>query len=418
MFTGPADCVRWLFIDLDSYFASCEQQARPELRGKPVAVVPLAAETTCCLAASYQAKKYGVKTGTLVADARVMCPGIIFVLARHDLYTLYHKTIVEAVDTCLPIDAILGIDEMICELTGSQQELSNALALADKIKIMLRQRVGETLTCSIGLAPNRFLAKVASDMNKPNGVSMIRRKDLPYILHPLKLRDFPGIGPKMEERLHSHGIYSVQELCALPLEKMIRLWGSVVGERFYLWLRGENVMLAETVHRSIGHQHVLEPEFRNSTGSWAVTKKLLIKAAVRLRKEGYYARKLALQMRFTGSVQTPGDRPTDGFYWDKEVKLEETQGTLTLLAGLRGLWATLPQGRPFRVGVTLSDLIPANRHQLSLLVNPARENLDAAMDRINAKFGKETISIGDLPDDAEPAPARIAFSRVPDLEEF
>src|SRR5712664_3875392 len=98
MVSAPFDLLRWLFLDFDYYFASCEQQARPDLRGKPVGVVPLLAETTCCLAASYQAKKYGVKTGTLVADARVICPGMVFVQARHDLYTLYHKTIIEAVD--------------------------------------------------------------------------------------------------------------------------------------------------------------------------------------------------------------------------------------------------------------------------------------------------------------------------------
>jgi DNA polymerase IV len=380
--------------------------------------VPLVAETTCCLAASYQAKKYGVKTGTLVAEARARCPGITFVVARHDLYTLYHKTIVEAVSECLPIDSVLGIDEMICELTGSQRELPNALALVDKIKTLLRHRVGETLTCSIGLAPNRFLAKVASDMNKPNGVSIIRKSDLPHVLHPLKLRDFPGIGPRMEERLHAHGVSSVQTLCSLPTEKMVQLWGGVVGKRFYLWLRGENVELAETIHRSIGHQHVLEPEFRNSTGAWTVTKKLLMKAAVRLRKEGYYTRRLTLQIRFTGGLQTTGDHSASGFYWDEGVKLEETQDSLTLLSGLRRLWTVLPKGSPFRVGVTLSDLIPKNRHQLSLLVNPARENLGEAMDRINGKFGKETLSIGELPDDAVATPARIAFRRVPELDEF
>src|SRR5262245_4378135 len=161
--------LRWLFLDLDSYFASCEQQARPDLRGKPIGVVPLMAETTCCLAASRQAKKYGVKTGTLVGDARLLCPEIAFVVARHDLYTLYHKTILEAVDTCIPIHSVISIDEMICELTGSQREFSQAIQLAEKIKTTLRQRVGDVLTCSIGLATNRFLAKVASDMNKPNG---------------------------------------------------------------------------------------------------------------------------------------------------------------------------------------------------------------------------------------------------------
>lgn len=266
MNTAPSDSVRWLFLDLDSYFASCEQQARPDLRGKPVGVVPMMAETTCCLAASREAKKHGVKTGTLVAEARVRCPGITFVVARHDLYTLYHKIIVEAVGACLPIDAVLSIDEMICELTGSQRELSKAVALAETIKTVLRQRVGDTLTCSIGLAPNRFLAKVSSDMNKPDGLTIVRLEDLPHMLYPLKLQDFPGIGPRMGRRLEEHGISTVQELCGLSITQMADLWGGVVGERFCRWLKGEDVELAETVHRSLGHQHVLEPQLRTGPG--------------------------------------------------------------------------------------------------------------------------------------------------------
>jgi len=400
--------VHWLFLDLDSYFASCEQQARPDLRGKPVGVVPLVAETTVCLAASREAKKYGVKTGTLVAEARIRCPEITFIIARHDLYTLYHKTIIEAVETCIPIDSVLSIDEMICELRGSQRELSNALALADKIKTTLRQRVGETLTCSIGLASNRFLAKVGSDMNKPNGLTIIRESDLPYALYPLKLRDFPGIGPRMERRLLDHGISSVRELCSLPMDRMSEVWGGVVGERFYHWLQGKDVELNETVHRSLGHQHVLEPEFRTPQGAWMVTKKLLVKVAVRLRKEGNYARRLSLQMRFT-----------EDLYWAKDIKIEETQDTLTLLAALRRLWTLLPEGTPFRTSVTLFDLVPKNRHQLSLLVNPSRENLGEAMDHINTKFGKGAVSVGGLMEqDQIGAPTRIAFNRVPDLDEF
>jgi len=408
MVPSPSGPIRWLFLDLDSYFASCEQQARPDLRGKPVGVVPLMAETTVCLAASREAKKYGVKTGTLVAEARIRCPGITLVIARHDLYTLYHKTIVEAVETCLPVDSILSIDEMICELRGSERELPKALALADKIKTTLRQRVGETLTCSIGLATNRFLAKVASDMNKPNGLTILRAEDLPDALYPLKLRDFPGIGPRMERRLLDHGISSVKELCGLSMERMSEVWGGVVGERFYRWLRGEDVELEETVHRSLGHQHVLEPEFRTALGAWMVTKKLLVKAAVRLRKEGNYARRLSLGMHFTG-----------GHYWSKDIKLEETQDTLVLLSALRKLWALLPKGTPFRTGVTLFDLVPKNRHQLSLLVNPSRENLGEAMDRLNAKYGKGTVSVGGLMEQNQTGvPTRISFNRVPDLEEF
>ena len=156
--------VNWLFVDLNSYFASVEQQDRPDLRGKPVGVVPMLADTTCCIAASYEAKAYGVKTGTIVADARRMCPGMIFVEGRHELYVDYHHRIVEAVESCLPVSAVMSIDEMACKLMGRERPLLAALELGRKVKATIREKVGPMLRSSVGLATSRYLAKVASDM--------------------------------------------------------------------------------------------------------------------------------------------------------------------------------------------------------------------------------------------------------------
>jgi len=244
-------------------------------------------------------------------------------------------------------------------------------------------------------------------MHKPNGLTLIRREDLPHALYPLELQDFPGIGPRMARRLEERGILTVRELLELSRPEMAKIWGGVVGERFHQWLRGDDTMGIETVHRSLGHQHVLEPEFRNSEGAWMVAKKLLVKTGVRLRREGYYARRLALHMNLMGDLR-----------WGQDVKVEETQDTLVLLSAFRKLWEARPRGTPFRVGVTLLDLIPKNRHQLSLLINPHRENLGEAMDRLNAKFGKDTVSVGGLYQYKQAAPTRIPFQRVPDLEEF
>src|SRR5579871_4523171 len=115
--------VNWLFLDLNSYFASVEQEVRPELRNRPVGVVPSVVDTTCCIACSYEAKAYGVKTGTMVKEAKQLCPEIIFVEGRHELYTEYHNKIVEAVRTCLPVTAIKSVDEMVCQLIGQEREL-------------------------------------------------------------------------------------------------------------------------------------------------------------------------------------------------------------------------------------------------------------------------------------------------------
>ena len=126
--------LRWLFLDLNSYFASVEQELRPELRGRPMAVVPLLADTTCCIAASYEAKGYGVRTGTQVGEAKRLCPGIVLVEARHELYVDYHHRVVEAVESCLPVTSVMSIDEMACRLLGREQPLLAALELAREVK--------------------------------------------------------------------------------------------------------------------------------------------------------------------------------------------------------------------------------------------------------------------------------------------
>ena len=121
--------LNWLFVDLNSYFASVEQQVRPELRGRPVGVVPMMADTTVCIAASYEAKAFGVRTGTIVADAKRMCPEIVLVEGRHEIYTEYHHRVVEAVESCVPVTAVCSIDEMACRLIGRERHLRGALDL-------------------------------------------------------------------------------------------------------------------------------------------------------------------------------------------------------------------------------------------------------------------------------------------------
>src|SRR6266478_4343232 len=145
---AAANPVQWLFLDLNAFFASCEQQENPALRGKPVIVVQTLTDSACAIAASYAAKGFGINTGTLVRDARRLCPAVIPVQANHRLYTDYHDQILKAVDTCLPIEKVMSIDEMACRLMGSEQQMPVARALALKIKRVLRDQVGECLTCS------------------------------------------------------------------------------------------------------------------------------------------------------------------------------------------------------------------------------------------------------------------------------
>ena len=401
------DTVNWLFLDLNAYFASVEQQVNPILRGKPVAVVPMLTDNTCCIAASYEAKAYGIKTGTRVADAKNMCPTLALVEAVPQLYVRYHHAIVNVVESCVPIASVLSIDEMICQLTGTQRDITQASALAQTIKRALAERVGECLRCSIGLAPNRYLAKVASDMQKPDGLTVLRLADLPKALYGLELSDFPGIGPRMEARLHHRRIYTVDQLCRITRDGMRDIWGGIVGERFHAWLHGEQVDEPPTHRSSVGHSHVLPPELRTMHGAYAVVRKLTCKAAVRLRQIGYWAKGLSLAVQYLGGR---GD-------WTDKTKLMETQETPVLLKTVAQLWSRVPPGKPLWVGVTLFPLVPIDHHTPSLFQNPKQEKLSFVMDQINQKYGHDTAYFGER-DESESAPTRISFTRIPDQSEF
>jgi DNA polymerase-4 len=419
--------LNWLFVDLNSYFASVEQQVRPELRGRPVGIVPMMAETTVCLAASYEAKAFGVKTGTVVAEARKMCPEIAFVEARHEIYVDYHHRIVEAVESCVPVSAVMSIDEMACRLMGRERPLFAALELGRKVKRTILEQVGSQLRSSVGLATNRYLAKVASDMEKPDGLVALPRDLLAEARRQLTLRDLPGVGARTEERLKKKGIDSVEKLMALGADHAAEQWGSVWGSRLYHWLEGEDFDMAETEHaKSISHQHVLAPEMRTAEKAWAVALKLLHKAAMRLRAGRLWASSISLAVGFAveRGAETPVSRfgvPTRG--WHQETRLAECQDNATLNAALARLWAQRPAGReydaPYFVSVALNTLVPDRLHSLNLFdeVDGAktRRRLLATMDQINSKYGLATLAPATLLTAFKAAPTRIAFHSIPEM---
>jgi DNA polymerase-4 len=417
--------LNWLFVDLNSYFASVEQQVRPELRGRPVAVVPMMADTTVCIAASYEAKAYGIKTGTQVGEAKRMCADLVLLEARHEIYVDYHHRIVEAVESCLPVTAVLSIDEMACRLMGRERNLLAAMALGRQVKARIREAVGESLRSSVGLATNRYLAKVASDMEKPDGLVALPTDILPEALRQLTLRDLPGIGPRTEIRLNEQGIKSMDDLLALDCAKAGELWGSVWGERLWHWLKGEDFDMAENEHlKSISHQHVLAPEMRSPEQAWAVAHKLLHKAAMRLRAGGLWAGKIGVMLGF-GVPESKGT-PAVGFGvpkkgWKAELKLSECQDNPTLIAALARLWASQPAGHPppYFIGVHLGELVPDRLHSLNLFEGTedaqSRAKLLETMDALNNKYGMSTLAPATMLTAFKAAPTRIAFHSIPEL---
>lgn len=398
--------VNWLLLDLNSFFASCEQQADPDLRGRPVGVVPMmGVDTTCLLAASREAKRFGLRTGTPVGEAKERCPDLVLLPACHKKYLYYHKRVIETLESCTPIEHVLSIDEMACRLTGSQRDPDNATALALKIKQAIRDNVGECLTSSIGIAPNILLAKLGSDMQKPDGLVVIRPCDLPHKILHLKPRDFSGIGPRMEKRLQHAGIFNMHDLYACDRRQLRAIWGGVEGARFHAKIWGHDLQREATNKSVIGHQHVLEPSLRTIAGSTNVLQHLLIKGAERLRQNNLYCKRLGVHVKM--------DRHAG--YWARDTDFTETQDTLFLLQILQGLWRDYPGNRPLRVGITLSGLRHAENHQMDLFEKQKPTHLLQAVDVLNQRFGRHTISFG-LNSYVQEKVGRdkIAFQRVPE----
>lgn len=397
-----------LAVDFNSYFASVEQQLNPDLRGLPVAVVPTAADTTSCIAASYEAKALGVTTGTRVSEARRLCPQIRFVVGDHAKYVEFHEQLKQAIDRVCAITDVTSIDEMHCQLNLRDATPERARAIAQRIKHEIYSSVGEYLKCSIGIAPNRYLAKTASDMQKPDGLVLIQQHELPHALFGLQLRDFCGIGPNMEWRLNEHGIHTSEELCRARKETLRAAWGGIEGERMWRRLRGEEVWYAGSDQKTIGHSHVLPPAMRNRTDAHAVMHRMLQKAAMRLRKENFCCAALQIQV---GRAHAEG--------WSTMGRFSDTQDTVTLGHYLDTLWRRLPAPlkTPLSVGVVLHDLRDAAQQTLPLFdAAPKRPALNQAVDRINRRFGKSALYFGHSHGAQDHAPMRIAFTRIPDLD--
>lgn len=399
--------LRSLLLDFNSYFASVEQHLRPALRGRAVGVLPVLAETSCCIAASREAKRFGIKTGTGVMDARRLCPDIVFVEARPRVYVEMHHRLMDVVDTVIAVSEVLSIDEVACDLTGSWQDEAVIRGLAGEVKAKLRDQVSEVLTCSIGIGPNRFLAKTASNMQKPDGLVVIREADLPDCLFRLKLQDLNGIASAMLERLEKHGITTVEALCRADRNLLRRVWGGVEGERMYDRLRGVDVVLPASNRSSLGHSHVLPPKLRFDAGAFAVLSKLTQKAALRLRAEGFLAGRLGVRVSYRRHSE-----------WGLETRFAPMQDTLSFLRLLAALWAQRPLRRePVKVAVTLTELVAEDQASLPLFPDGERHpGLNTALDRIRGKFGAQALYFGGAFLAQEQAPMRISFTHIPDLK--
>jgi DNA polymerase IV len=413
-----------LYIDFDCFFASVEQQLQPHLRERPVAVLPFMSKASCVIAPSREAKHYGVKTGMRVKEVLELCPDILFAPARHDVYVELHHKIYQCIESCIHIDQACSIDEVVCTLLG--RERRNLDALAHRIRKTLANAIGTYITCSMGFAPNRLLAKIASDFKKPKGTVIWQPENFSEQLFTLELKALPGIGRSMERRLQIANIHSVKKLWTMTAENMRRIWGSIEGERFWYSLHGYAIEPIATSRCMFGHSRILTPENRNPRHARNCARLLTVKAARRLRRAERTASAFGLSVRFENKSK-----------WFSEEHFAFTSDDHTFLTVLTKLWTIAMQSYkndknkyPYRikqVSISIHHLNKSEQAQGDLFADNEQtqqeqekwENLTQTMDQIVRKYGNKAASLGVWEDPPGGyAGAKIAFGRIPSLSDF
>jgi DNA polymerase-4 len=407
-----------LYLDFDGFFASVMQQAMPRLRGKPIGVIPFetsAANSTIVIACSKEAKARGCKNVMPVKEARAICPELILVTQRPDLYREAHNTLLNEIACEIPIETVKSIDELCCRL--DKRDIADPLALSKRIKDRIRKNVGDQITCSIGFAANRMLAKIACKRDKPNGVTVWRPEDMPEPLFALPFDDIPGVGSRMAWRLQRAGIQNVRDLYNAQPKHLRALWKNVNGERMWYALHGYDIQAQPTGRGMYGHARVLPPKWRTTDNARSCSRLLLTKAARRMRRDDFYASSVFLWLDMR-----------DGS-WGRSREMPCVHDDFACLEALEALWDMAvveisPKAEIIRVGVTLAELSPATERQLDLLlsddkVRQKKETITSVIDGLNRKFGKRVVTIGPwTPPPGGHAGGKISYTRIPSAEDF
>lgn len=394
-----------LHVDLNSFFASCEQQANFLLRGKPVAVCAYPELKSVILASSIEAKKLGIKTGLQVRDALKICPDTVILENDPPKYRAlsqaFNSILSDYSDSLEPY----SIDETFVDLTGWVKSWSQAEKIAKEIKTRVREEVGDWLTCSIGISFTSWLAKVGSDIKKPDGLTLIGPEDLPRIYEKLGLTDLWGIAQGWKARLNKIGVKTIIDLYDYPRQNLVALFGKP-GATLYARIHGletKEVYRNEDAPKSISHQYAI-PKMENTPANIPkILMKLCEKVGRRLRAHNLEAGTIFVYLN----------------YWRSGVSKQKRlpypiRGTLEIYQNaLEILQQNIKQKKLHVLSMGVSSFAAAN-HQLSLLGKPksANNKIDEVMDKIKDKYGEFAITHGQMLGSDNFVPDRIGFRKT------
>lgn len=378
-----------LYIDLNSCFATIEQQCRPMLRGRPVAITNRLVPNSCIIAASYEAKALGVKVGMRSREASAICPDLIYAETEPDKFIFVHEKLKRIMKDYSASVVMKSIDEGVIDLSEAPKHIyeRDRFELGHEIKQRLKDEIGCYMRCNVGIASNRFLAKLAGELHKPDGLDEITADNQRAIFATLKLTDLPGINIRMEARLNAVGIFTpIQFLDADEMTLVKLVCKSIDGHKWYRRLRGIEVDSATSDIKSVGRQFALDGRNLSREETDARLVHLAEDVGYRLRSKGLYARGIYV---WTYDFQ-------DGYNHHQLIAKEAFNSDYDIARLARQLYARLPC--PVRIiGITLYKLQPYADQQLCL-EQGRKDRIDsvcAAEDKINLRFGARKIHCAD-----------------------
>ncbi|MBK5274979.1 MAG: DNA polymerase IV [Desulfuromonadales bacterium] len=379
-----------MHVDMNAFFASVEQQANPDLRGKPIAVVG-SSHRTVITTSSYEARAFGVKTGMAPWEAKRCCPQLIFVIGDNRKYCHTSSRIMEMMQAYTPEVEVFSIDEAFMDVTGS---LTHLYDTPERISYLLKARIRHAfgITCSVGIAPNKLLAKLASDMQKPDGLTVIRSEDIARVMETLPIKDLCGIGRKMERHLNMMSIYTCGELGRCDEARLTRKFG-IIGRR--LKEMGQGLDTSPVVPhgeddevKSVGHSMTLTRDISAREDILRYLLQLSEMVGRRARRYGVSGRTVSLYVRYADFFSSFGKQETLKGYISMSGDIYKAAVAILDSVELE---------QPVRLlGVKLSGL-KHHSEQLALFPDERRQNeLVRSMDIINDRFGEFTVTFGSM----------------------
>jgi len=373
-----------LHIDMDAFFISVEQRDNPALLGKPAAVCGSLSRSVVT-SATYEARPYGIRAGMSTQEAKRRCPQLILVEGNHSKYTETSARIFTILKKYTPMVEVASIDEAYLDITQSLLLFQSPLHIAQSVKDQIRE--SEQLTCSIGVAPNKLLAKLGSGLKKPDGLVVIQKEDVEEILKDLPVSKLYGIGPKLTEALNSIGIFTCSQLGRFPISVLTKRFGAI-GEGLHemgLGLDDSPVVPfdEEEDAKSISHSVTLEEDTSDSNILRKVLLQLSERVSRRMRREGFYGKRIALTVRYS-----------DFFTFSKQKTFSKWMNSGNeIFRHAFEIFESISHPKPIRLlGVGVS-LLKKEGCQLDLFEKrDKKDNLLQAMDRVNERFGDWTLT--------------------------